>query len=873
MLRSAGSVGGEAAHGHRLGIGIGHHLTVAQVNPSVRVSGGAAIPPWRECAWGRGAAGALIRTLETLWRRADLESVGGPCDHGGVSAQPAAPIPVPDPRELYVADPPAAPDVELTPPISNPGDSTVPAWLAADPRVRHRHHRPATPGVTAPFPSWVSVAVRDALASRGVRALWRHQVEAAESVFDGRHTAISTGTASGKSLAYLLPIIAATAESRVGFATTTRSPLLQHRRAHTALYLAPTKALAHDQLRAASLLGPSSWKATTLDGDSELAERRFARDFASFVLSNPDMLHRSLLPQHERWATFLGALRFVVIDEAHRYRGLFGAHVAQVLRRLRRLCRRYGSDPIFISASATVGEPAALLASLAGVTEVTAIETDHSARPPLDFLIWQPQEDPHRETSTLLAQLVAEDRQTLAFTSSRVQAELVAERAKRRVENPRCIASYRAGYLAADRRTLEQSLQTGELIGVACTNALELGVDIAGVDAVISCGFPGTVAALWQQAGRAGRSSRPALAMLVARPDPLDAYLCSHPELIFGAPIEATVLHPDNPHVLSAHLAAAAQEMPLTARDAEFFGPETISLADRLARNGVLRQRGPSWYWTRPDRAVDAIELRTIGSGAVAVVDQDSGRVIGQVDPAAVDRTVHQGAVYLHQGEQWLVTSLDEGAKVALCTRTTPGYFTQAQSNSDLRIVCEERSRRLGAATVSLGRVEFSSQVNSFLRRDEVSGAVWDSTPLDRPLRSYLTRAVWWTLDDLSLATCGVEAADLAGAAHAAEHAAIGMLPALAPCDRWDIGGLSTTLHPDTGQLTVFVHDGLPGGAGFADRAFEQVSPWLAATLRRLEDCDCEAGCPRCVVSPKCGNGNRPLDKAGAVNLLKLLVS
>ena len=750
---------------------------------------------------------------------------------------------------------------------------SVPEWMTSDPRLRHRHHQPATPGVGVDFPSWVSAGVRRQLAAQGVPRLWQHQAAAAEALFEGSSVALATPTASGKSLAFLLPILAATAEGRLGFATPEpRQRLVAARRPHTALYLAPTKALAHDQLRAATVLGPDTWKVTTLDGDSDQQERRFAREFAEYVLTNPDMLHRSVLPNHQRWSQLLGSLRFVVIDEAHRYRGLFGAHVASVLRRLRRVCRHHGADPAFLAASGTIGEPADLLHKLTGVTDITVVDTDASTRPELDFLFWQPTDDPHREAADLLARFTDEGRQTLAFTTSRVQAELVADRARHRSRAPERIGSYRAGYLADDRRRIEAQLQSGRLTGVACTNALELGVDIAGMDVVLSCGFPGTVSALHQQAGRAGRTGRPALAILIAKPDPLDSYVCDHPELVFGAPVEATVLHPENPHVLSAHLAAAAQELPLTAADSEFFGGSTTTLAERLAARGVLRLRAGGWYWTHAQRAVDSIDLRGAGSNSIEIVDAATGRVIGQVDPSAADRTVHPGAIYLHQGEQWLVESLDPESRSALCRRETPGYFTQAQGSSDLRILAEERSTRLGAATVALGRVEFTSQVNAYLRRDEVTGKVWDSTPLELPERAFQTRAVWWTVEPSDLDRLDLDARELPGAAHAAEHAAIGLLPAFAPCDRWDIGGLSTTLHPDTGRLTVFVHDGFPGGAGFADRGFELIRPWLTATLDRIEGCECEAGCPRCVVSPKCGNGNNPLDKAGAVGLLRLLV-
>lgn len=744
----------------------------------------------------------------------------------------------------------------------------VPDWLSGDERVRHRHHRDAQAGITADFPDWVSDPVRHALASVGIERPWQHQVLAAQAAFTGNHVALATGTASGKSLAYLLPVLAAGVDRRVGFEVD-RGPLGLDR-GHSAIYLAPTKALAHDQLRAARELGLSGWRPVTLDGDSEEGERRFARDFGQFILTNPDMLHRSVLPSHQRWTRLLSTLRYVVVDEAHRYRGVFGAQVAQVLRRLRRLARHYGADPVFISASATVSAAGDLLGLLAGVEPVLAVTEDTSARPALDFLLWQPSEDPHHEAADLMAKFVAEGRQTLTFTTSRVQAELVALRTQQALGESDSVRSYRGGYLAEDRRELEAGLQSGALRGVACTNALELGVDITGVDAVISCGFPGTLAALWQQAGRAGRSGADALAVLIARPDPLDAFLCGHPELVFDAPVERTVLHPENPQVLAVQVAAAAQELPITEADAQWFGPGLLAVLERLAKAGYLRRRANGWYWPRPDRAVDSIDLRAAGGNSIEVVEEATGRVIGQIDPAAGDRSVHTGAIYLHQGEQWLVIDYQPAEHTALVRRTREGYFTQALGDSEVHILDVAASRQLGRAEVSFGSVELSGQVTGFLRRDEFTGKVWDSLPLELPRRTLRTQAVWYTLDADALA--GFAAKELPGAAHAAEHTAIGLLPAFAPCDRWDIGGLSTTLHVDTGKLTVFVHDGAAGGAGFAERGFQLITPWLSATLDRLRTCPCEQGCPACVVSPKCGNGNNPLDKAAAARLLELIV-
>ncbi len=743
----------------------------------------------------------------------------------------------------------------------------MPEWMRGRAQVRHVHRRPARPGVVAPFPDWVSPGVRGTLAEQGVAALWQHQRLAAEAAFGGRHVALSTSTGSGKSLAYLLPVIAATADGVVGRDCGVHR-WAQASRAHTALYLAPTKALAHDQARRAAALGGASWRVSTLDGDSEAAERRFAREFATFVLTNPVMLHRSVLPGHERWQGLLRSLRYVVVDEAHRYRGLFGAHVGNVLRRLRRLCRHYGSDPVFVSASGTIADPARHLQRLAGVTDVLAVDNDTSSRPALDFVVWQGEEDPHREAAGMLAALVDSGGQALAFTTSRVQAELVADQARRHCLVPEDIASYRAGYLAADRREVEGALSSGRLRGVACTNALELGVDIAGMDAVLTVGFPGSLAALWQQAGRAGRDGRDALAVLLAKPDPLDSWLCDHPESLFDTAIEATVLHPEQPAVLAAHLAAAAQELPVSAGDEEFFGSTMPGLLEVLATRGALRRRGASWYWTAPTRAVDRIDLRSIAGTGVEIVCSATGRVIGQVDTAAADRTVHTGAVYLHQGEQWLVEDYDLDAGVALCRQARAEWFTQPSTQTSVRIIGTDRRRELGRGSLFAGTVELTSQVTGYLRRDAATGTVWDATPLDLPARTFRTRALWWTLPDAA----GLAERDLAGGLHAAEHAAIGLLPRFTPCDSGDVGGLSITHHADTGAPTVFVHDGLAGGSGFADQAYQLAERWLDATAELLAACGCEQGCPRCVVSPRCGSGNHPLDRRSALAVLTLLI-
>lgn len=742
--------------------------------------------------------------------------------------------------------------------------------LGRDEAVAVRHREPM-PGCTAPWPEWISAAAVSRFEEAGIPAPWRHQCQFAEALFAGRHAIVCTPTGSGKTLGYLLPIVAATAEGRLGVAVdSTRARLTGAR--HTALYLAPTKALAHDQARAAASLGPARWRISALDGDSDVAERRFARDHADFVLTNPDMLHFSVLPNHQRWASFLGSLRYIVVDEAHRYQGVFGAHVAQVIRRLRRLAAQYGADPVVALSSATAPNAGAFAETLIGAECVDVVGQDASPSGRRTAVLWRPGSSLRADTAELLAQLTDNEAQTIAFVASRQGAELVSLAAQELSREPTRIASYRGGYLAADRRTLESDLQSGELRGLASTNALELGVDVAGMDAVLVSGYPGKLSSFWQQAGRAGRRGQDALVVLLAREDPLDAYLLEHPELVFDAPVERAVLHPENPRVLGPHLAAAAQELPLSDADEHWFGPTAPALARALADQGVLRHRRDRFFWTRPDRAVDFINLRATAQRPVDIIERHTGRVVGVIDVAAADHTVHPGAVYLHQGEAFTVEELDLEEHQALVVQARPTYYTQAQASFDIQIVAEVERRALGVTQVSRGDVRLDSQVVGYLRRDEITHEVWDSTPLDLPRHRMTTQAVWWTVPPHVARRLGWAELQTGAAVHAMEHTAIGLLPAFAPCDRWDIGGVSTALHPDTGLATVFVHDGMAGGAGFAHRGFDVAEDWLRATLDRLERCACESGCPACVVSPKCGNANQVLNKSDAAELLRLIL-
>ncbi len=756
-------------------------------------------------------------------------------------------------------------------------------------RLRHVERLPRREASHAGWPDWAAPPVLAALTTSGVERPWSHQRRAADLAHAGDHVVMATGTASGKSLGYLLPVLTDVVDggaSGVGRGT-------------TALYLSPTKALAGDQLARLDRLAVPGVRAATYDGDTPSEERRWVRDHANLVLTNPDLVHHSLLPGHQRWAPFLRALRYVVVDECHVYRGVFGSHVALLLRRLRRVAARYGSSPTFVLASATVSDPGEHASRLTGLP-VTPVVEDGSPREAMTFALWAPPDveappgaggpggeegedatGPGRRSATteaaeLLADLVLDGVQTVAFARSRAGVEALAAGAARRVAaldpaRADAVAAYRGGYLPEERRELERSLRSGRILGLAATSALELGVDVAGLDAVLIAGWPGRRASLWQQAGRAGRAGTESLAVLVAADDPLDSYLLEHPQSVFGAPVEATVLDPENRYVLGPHLAAAAAELPLTREDFRLFGPTAPRLVDALVADHILRRRPTGWYWARPDRPGDHISLRGAGE-VVSIVERQTGRVVGTVDEASAHGQVHTGAVHVHQGETWVVTGLDLASATATVVRGDPGWSTYARSVSAFDIIAEERGGTVGPVRVSFGPVRVRTQVTSFLRRLP-SGEVIGTHPLELPERTLATKAVWWTVPLDTLAAAGVPEDAVPGAAHAVEHAAIGMLPLVAICDRWDIGGVSTALHPDTGLPTILIYDGHPGGAGFAEHGHDAVREWLTATRETVAGCTCRAGCPACVQSPKCGNGNAPLDKAGAVALLDVVLT
>ncbi|AFC46788.1 ATP-dependent rna helicase, dead/deah box family protein [Mycobacterium intracellulare MOTT-02] len=757
------------------------------------------------------------------------------------------------------------------------------AGTATDERpLRHVAELPPRSGRPHDWPAWAEPDVVKAFADRGIAAPWSHQFAAADLAYAGRHVVVSTGTASGKSLAYQLPVLNA-------LATDPRARVL---------YLSPTKALGHDQLRVAHALTAAiprlhepgfAVAPTAYDGDSPAEVRRFARERSRWLFSNPDMIHLSILRNHARWAVLLRGLRFVVVDECHYYRGVFGSNVAMVLRRLLRLCARYSSEPTVIFASATTDSPGATATELIGlpVQEVTKDGSPQGAR---TVALWEPalrtdlvgengapvRRSAGAEAARVMADLIAEGAQTLTFVRSRRAAELTALGAQARLDDiapelSRTVASYRAGYLAEDRTALERALAEGRLRGLATTNALELGVDIAGLDAVVLAGFPGTVASFWQQAGRSGRRGQGALVVLIARDDPLDTYLVHNPAALLDKPVERVVIDPTNPYILGPQLLCAATELPLGEAEVRELGATDV--ADGLVDDGLLRRRSGKYFPAPGLEPHAAVDIRGSTGGQIVIVEADTGRLLGSTDVGRAPASVHPGAVYLHQGESYVVDSLDTEEGIAFVHAEDPGYATFAREITDIVVTGTGERLAFGPVTLGLVPVRVTHRVVGYLRR-LLSGEVIDFIELDMPEHTLATTSVMYTITEDALLRKGIDGTRIPGSLHAAEHAAIGLLPLVASCDRGDIGGLSTAVGPGPDGLpSVFVYDGYPGGAGFAERGFRRARTWLAATAAAIEACECPRGCPSCVQSPKCGNGNDPLDKAGAVQVLRLVLA
>jgi DEAD/DEAH box helicase domain-containing protein len=725
-----------------------------------------------------------------------------------------------------------------------------------------------------------------ALPASGIEALYSHQLEALEAAAGG-NAIVTSGTASGKSLSFNLPVL----------------DRLVRDGGHRALYLYPTKALAQDQARKLSALGLPQLRHAIYDGDTPREDRPQVRRRSNLVLTNPDMLHVGILPHHKSWGDFLAGLRWVVVDEAHTYRGVFGSHVANVLRRLRRVATLYGAEPRFVLASATIANPVELAERLVG-EPFRLVDSDGAPRAGRRVGIWNPPViDPRSmtrrsvlsEAAEMLANLVREGVRTICFLRSRRGIELIQRFARARLEelgHPQLaerIVPYRAGYTPQQRREIEARLAAGELLAVVATDALELGIDIGELDAAICVTFPGTVASLRQMWGRAGRRTE-GLALYIAGEDALDQFFCRHPEEFLGRPVEAAILDHQNERIQLAHLLAAAYELPLSDADAEVFGERWRERADLLVSLGELRRGREGRYLPRGPRfPAGDISLRSASPDSVAIVERDSGELLGGVEAERAFTTVHPGAVYLHLGRSYEVAELDIDARRALVDRFDGDWYTQPKKETEVYIerIVAKSDDPVGTGTAKsddpiaggagielfFGEVSVTEQVMAFQRKRLSDHQVVDMVGLDLPETNFPTQALWYVLGDELAGPGALPPEVLLGALHAAEHGQIAVLPLLAMCDRWDIGGLSTNVHFQTGEPTVFVYDGHAGGVGIAERGYEIFPGWVADTARMLAGCPCQHGCPSCVQSPKCGNLNEMLDKDGARKLLEAMLA
>ncbi len=614
------------------------------------------------------------------------------------------------------------------------------------------------------------------------------------------------------------------------------------------------------------------------DGDTESERRWQIRKWANVILTNPDMLNVGLLPHHDRWGDVLANLRYVVVDEAHVYRGVFGSQVGNVLRRLRRLALIYGSRPQLLLTSATIANPAELALALTG-EPATVVATDGAPRAEREIVIWNPplvdaelglRASALGEASLLMAGLVSRGLRTICFAKSRKAAELVHRFTVDRVDAATAarLAPYRAGYTREQRREIERRLTEGELLGVSATDALELGIDIGSLDCAISVGFPGTVASLRQQWGRAGRRTR-GLAVLIASEDALDQFFAREPEALLTRRIEAALLDHASPRILDPHVVAAAYEAPLDAADTAVLGPEALERASVLPE---LEYTPAGYVFKGRDYPAGRISLRSGDAEAFTVIDTATGSVLGLVERERAYSTVHDGAVYLHLGEQYVVSELDHDGRVALVHRQAVDWYTQVRKDTETAIEAVARKEQCAGVALQFGQVSVTEQVVAYQRKSIGDGSTIETVPLELPQTTFDTEAVWFS-PGADLLAGYEEMPKLIGALHAAEHSLIALLPLWAMCDRWDIGGLSTNVHFQTGLPTIFVYDGHAGGIGLTERGFAQFEGWVADTSRLVAGCPCKDGCPACVQSPKCGNLNEHLDKTGAAALLRRMVA
>lgn len=743
------------------------------------------------------------------------------------------------------------------------------AWL---------HEIPARPGRYAELPAGLDEHVRAILEGLGIERLYVHQAWAIEAALAGEHVITVTGTASGKTLTYVLPI----------------AQRLYERPARRALLMYPTKALAQDQLRKLAEFGAgSAFHAATYDGDTPGRDRRRIKREAQVVLTNPDMLHVGILPYHHTWAEFFRNLEFVVLDEVHTYRGVFGAHTANVLRRLRRICAAYGSDPQFIACSATIGNPGELFAKLTGL-QATVIDEDGAPHGRRILLLWQPPEirgDPLRrrsanlEAAELMAELVRAHVRTIVFVLARSVAELILRYAREQLADYEDLAdrvmSYRGGYLPEERREIERRLFAGELLGVVTTTALEVGVDIGGLDAAILTGYPGTISSTWQQIGRAGRGQQDALGALVTLPGGVHRYLLDHPDYLLRAESERALIDPQNRYILAGHLLCAAYERPLEDADRALFGDDMEAILEILA-NPAYREdadlpfiaKRNRWYWVDPDLyPAGEISLRSTGGPPWEIRLSGKDELLGTVDAGSAFRMVHPGAVYLHAGDSYVVEKLDVEQRTAWVRRRRVNYYTQPMTASHMRVLSWQDERELAqGARALLGELEITARVVGYRKVRQITEQALGTEELDLPPSTIETVGVALAPARADVEALRAASRDVMSSLHALEHALIALLPLFAFCDPRDVGGVSEAEHEDLAGPVISVYDAYNGGVGIAEAAYDRLDDLLAAVAENIASCPCEDGCPACVQAANCGDFNQPLDKQGALLLARRLV-
>ena len=706
--------------------------------------------------------------------------------------------------------------------------------------------------------------IQTCLQNRKIK-FYSHQADAINKARQGKNVVIATPTASGKTLAFNIPVLEA---------------LTLDKKA-TALYLYPTKALTNDQLKVLKELEKDTCikaDAGVYDGDTPLHQRASIRENSRIILTNPYGLHQ-YLPWHYKWRSFLQNLRFIVIDEAHVYRGVFGSNVAMVLRRLLRICNFYHANPQIIISSATIANPKELANKLTG-KDFEVVSEDGSPRGNKSFVFWNPpfidaantiRRSTHQETKDILTLNILQNLQTLCFTTSRQMAELITrwtkEELTKRAKSPNIVTAYRAGYLPQERRDIENRLKNKNLVGVVSTNALELGIDIGSLDSVIISGYPGSIISSWQQAGRAGRTSADSLVTLVAFQNPLDQYFMKHPDDFFGRPHEQAIIDLHNQYISLGHIMCASSELPINETDKQFFPELLTESIQALEQENLVRKTPRGWVYSGTARTTEVVNLESISHQTVTVTC--NGNLLETLTLNKAYEEAHAGAVLLHQGETYLCEDLDLKQLVAKVRQENVNYYTEALKDVDVAIKKTQQEKH-DRIKVGLGELSITEIYHTYLTKtyDEVI----KRTPLSLPPLSFSTVGTWFIIPDEIREEIETKGLDFAGGLHAVEHAMIAMSPIYAMCDRWDIGGMSTPLHPDTGEATIFIYDGFEGGIGISETIFTKIKPLWEKTLELIDNCECKEGCPSCIYSPKCGNENAPLDKKAASIILKQLL-